>query len=114
MARLTDPSILAKFRQALSQWQFTGYVTGKPIARKWVEQNLEGWTTRAIAEEIFGFLDRGGEIDQTPETRPEWSSRRFHYDFRTEIGGQLLYIETVLVEDDPDDPTVHVVSVHDA
>jgi hypothetical protein len=31
-----------------------------------------------------------------------------------EIGGHDLYIETVLVEDDPDDPTIHVVSIHDA
>jgi hypothetical protein len=25
-----------------------------------------------------------------------------------------FYIETVLVEDDPDDPTIHIVSIHDA
>jgi hypothetical protein len=31
-----------------------------------------------------------------------------------EIGGRLLYIETILVEDDPNDPTIHVVSIHDA
>jgi hypothetical protein len=30
-----------------------------------------------------------------------------------EIGGRLLYIETLLIEDDPEDPVVHVVSVHD-
>ena len=53
MARLTDPAILVKYWHALSLWQFTGYVTWKPIARQWVEQNLEGWTTRAIAEEMF-------------------------------------------------------------
>lgn len=75
---------------------------------------MEGWTTRAVGEELFCFFDRGGEIDQAPETRPEWSQWRFHYDFRIEIGGRLLYIETILVEDDPDDPTVHVVSIHDA
>ena len=114
MARLTDPAILAKFRHALSLWQFTGYVTWKPIARQWVEQNLEGWTTRAIAEEMFRYFDHGGEIDQTPETRPEWNQWQFHYDFRIEIEGRLRYIETVLVEDDLDDPVVHVVSVHDA
>ena len=114
MARLMDPAILAKLRHALSQWQFTGYVTWKPIARQWVEQNLEGWTTRAIAEEMSRFLEGGGEIGQTPETRPEWSQWRFHYDFRIKIAGRLLYIETVLVEDDPDDPTISVVSIHDA
>lgn len=114
MARLTDPAILAKFRHALSLWRFTGYVTWKPVARQWVEQNLEGWTTRAIAEEMSRFVDAGGEIDQTLETRPEWAEQRYHYDFRMEIGGRLLYIETVLIEDDPDDPGIHVVSIHDA
>jgi hypothetical protein len=113
MARLTDSATLAKFRQALSQWRFTGYVTWKSIARQWVELNLEGWTTRAIAEELFHFINAGGEIDQTPETRPEWNQWRFHYDFRLEIAGRWLYIETVLVEDDPDDPVVYVVSIHD-
>jgi hypothetical protein len=69
MARLTDPAVLAKFRHALSPWTFTGYVTWKPIAREWAEQNLEGWTTRAIAEEMFRFIECGDEIDETAETR---------------------------------------------
>ena len=114
MVWLTDPAILAKFQHALSQWKFTGYITWKPIARQWVEQNLEGWTTRSIAEEMSRFFDSGSKIDQTQETRREWNEHRFHYDFRIEIGGRLLYIETVLVEDDTDDPTIHIVSIHDA
>jgi hypothetical protein len=114
MARLTDPVILASFRHALSQWNFTGYVTWKPAARGWVEQKLQGWTTRCIGEELFGFFEAGGEIDQVRETRPEWTRERFHHDFRVEIGGRLLYIETILAADDPDDPTIHVVSIHDA
>jgi hypothetical protein len=114
MARLTDPAVLAKFRHALSQWTFTGYVTWKSVARQWVERNLEGWTTRAIAEEMFRFVERGGEIGETTETRSEWSERPFHYDFRMRIEDRLLYIETVLVEDDPSDPVVHIVSIHDA
>jgi hypothetical protein len=114
MARLTDPTIVAKFEQALSQWKFTGYVTWKPIARQWVEENLEGWTTKAVAEEMFHFCESGGEIDEVRESRPEWSEKRFHYDFRVEIGGRLLYIETILADDDPNDPTIHIVSIHDA
>ena len=107
-------AILAKFQQALNQWKFTGYVTWKPIARQWVEQNLEGWSTRSVAEEMCRFCGSGGEIDEIRESRPEWSEQRFHYDFRLEIGGRLLYIETILVDDDPNDATVHVVSIHDA
>jgi hypothetical protein len=114
MARLTDPTILAKYQHALSQWRFAGYLTWKPIARQWVEQNLEGLTTRCVGEEMFRFFAAGGQVDQVRETRPEWSAHRFHYDFRMELRGQLVYIETILVEDDPDDPTIHVVSIHDA
>jgi len=114
MARLTDAEILAKFQHALSNWQFTGYITWKPIARQWLEQNLEGLTARLIGDEMFRFFAAGGEIDQVRETRPEWSQHSFHYDFRIDIAGRLLYIETILVEDDPSDPTIHVVSIHDA
>lgn len=114
MARLTDPEILARFEHALSQWRLTGYITWKATAREWLERNLEGLTTRCVGEEMFRFFSAGGEVDQVRETRPLWSEHQFHYDFRMDIGGRLLYIETILVEDDPDDPTVHVVSIHDA
>jgi hypothetical protein len=63
---------------------------------------------------MFSWFQAGGEIDQVPETRPEWNEQRYHYDFRIQIGDRLIYIETILVEDDPNDPTVHVVSIHDA
>jgi len=114
MARLTDPTLLARFRHALSEWNCTGYITWKRVAREWVEENLEGFTTRAIGEELFRFFEVGGEIAQVRETRPEWSEYRFHYDFRIEFGGRRLYIETVLLDEDPNDATIHVVSIHDA
>jgi hypothetical protein len=114
MTRLIDPVVLAKFQYALSQWRFTGYITWKPVARQWLEGNLEGQTARSVGEEMFRFFSNGGEIDQIREMRSEWSAHRFHYDFRMEIDGRMLYIETLLVEDDPEDPTIHVVSIHDA
>ena len=114
MARLTDPEILAKLQHVLSQWHVTGYITWKPIARQWLEQNLEGFTNRSVGEEMFRYLADGGEIDQVRETRSEWTEHRFHYDLRLDVGDRFLYIETVLVEDDPDDPTIRVVSIHDA
>jgi hypothetical protein len=113
MAALTNPAVLAKFQHALREWNCTGYVTWKSVARQWVEENLEGWSTRAIGEEMFRHASGGGEIDEVKESRPEWSDRRFHYDFRIAVEGRLLYIETILIEDDPDDPIVHVVSIHD-
>jgi hypothetical protein len=71
-------------------------------------------TTRAVGEEMFRYVEAGGPIDQVSETRPQWSEHRFHYDFRISISGRQVYIETILVEDDPEDPTIHVVSIHDA
>lgn len=79
-----------------------------------MERNLDGFTIRAVGEEMFRCFDAGGHIDQVRETRREWSDCRFHYDFRIPLADRLVYIETILVEDDPNDPTIHVVSVHDA
>jgi hypothetical protein len=113
MAPLSDPIIIKKIHSALSNWQYTGYVIWKPIARSWVEKNLQGMTTRAVAEIIFQHVDSGGEIDQVNESRSEWSGQRFHYDFRIPVEGRLIYIETVLMENDPEDPVIRVVSIHE-
>jgi hypothetical protein len=114
MAPLTDPTVFAKIRHALSEWNCTGYITWKSVARAWVEKNLTGFTTRAIDEELFRYVEAGGVVDQVRETRAEWSEYRFHYDFRIPIAGKQFYVETILVEVDPNDPTIHVVSIHEA
>jgi len=114
MVPLSDPIISAKIQYALSNWRYTGYVTWKAIARAWIETNLDGMTARFVAAMMFEHVAAGGEIDQVKETRFEWSEQRFHYDFRIPIGDRLIYIETVLIEDDPEDPTIHVVSIHEA
>ena len=63
---------------------------------------------------MHDFMVAGGVPDQVKETRPEWSIWLFHYDFRCTLGGKQLYIETILQDDDPDDPTIQIVSIHDA
>ena len=114
MARLQDPAILARYLSALSNWRYTGYVEWKEVADEWVRDNLPGWTPRAVAEEMDKFIRSGGGIDQVPERRPEWNGCEFHYDLRLTVGGRRLYVETLLLDDDPDDPTIYVVSIHDA
>jgi hypothetical protein len=112
MPPLTDPDILAAFKQVLANWNVTDYVTWKDVAREWVGRNLPEWTLRDVARLLHDHVAAGGVIDQVRERRPEWSDRDFHYDFRLPIGGRLVYVETLLVDDDPRDPTVHVVSIH--
>jgi hypothetical protein len=114
MPPLTDPVILAAFRSALSNWNFTDYVTEKDAVMAWRDRELPGTSLKAVAKRLYDHLQVGGTIDQTPETRPEWNDRPFHYDFRIMIANRRLYIETILVDDDPTDPYVHIVSMHDA
>lgn len=114
MARLQDPEILARYQSALSNWYVTGYVEWKDLARDWILANLDGIKPRWVAELMWQHVQAGGEIDQVPERRPEWSDYDYHYDLRLRIADRLLYIETVLLDDDPDDPTIRIVSIHDA
>jgi hypothetical protein len=114
MPPLQDPELLARYKQALANWNYRGYVAWKRVAEEWVQKNLAGYMTEKIAQLMHEYVEAGGEIDQVPERRPEWSDYDFHYDLRIGIGKRLIYIETVLVDDDPDDPIIRVVSIHDA
>jgi hypothetical protein len=113
MPPLTDPVILNSFRAVLAEWRCTGYTTATDRMLEWIANNLGPLTLRDVAREMHAFLNAGGVIDQQPERRPEWNMWPFHYDFRLRIGSRLVYIETILQDDDPNDPTVHIVSIHD-
>lgn len=114
MARLTDANLLALFDTALKEWRVSGFIRWKRIAAEWVAENLEGHTTKSIAKMIHEFFQNGGEIDQVRERRPEYMSRyEYHYDFRFEIDGRRIYIETVL-DETPTGPEITIVSIHDA
>ena len=113
MPPLTDPAILAQFRKVLGEWNCTGYVTVKAVAQHWITVNLGEIDSKDIARAMFEFLQEGGVIDQVKETRPEWNIWPYHYDFRLPLAGRQLYIEAILVDDDPNDPTIEIVSIHD-
>jgi hypothetical protein len=63
---------------------------------------------------MYDHCRAGGAIDQVPERRSEYSHWPYHYDFRLQLARRDLYIETLLQDDNPKDPTIHVVSIHDA
>lgn len=114
MAPLSDPLVLASIRGALKEWRVTGYVTWKEVAREWVRKNLQGVNPESIAGLMHDSVAAGGTIDQVREQRPEWNDREYHYDFRLQISGRVIYIESILQDDDPSDPTINIVSIHDA
>jgi hypothetical protein len=71
---------------------------------------------RAISQTLYQYVEAGGEIDEQKENRAEYVSFEFHYDLRVNIDARHVYFETVLLcddADDPDDPVIVVVSVHD-
>ncbi len=86
----------------------------KEVARQWIAENLAGMNLKAVAKALHDFLAGGGVIDQVKETRPEWSRWPYHYDFRLMLDGRRIYVETILQDDDPNDPTIEIVSIHDA
>ena len=114
MPPLTDAGILAQFAAVLANWKYTGYVTAKEIALDWIANNLSGLILKDIANAMHAHMQGGGVPDQVGETRPEWTAWSFHYDFRLMLAGRLVYIETILQDDDPRDPTIQIVSIHDA
>jgi hypothetical protein len=113
MPTLTDPIILALIRSALANWNVTGYVKWVDLPLAWLKRNLAPLGVREVNHLIWEHVRQGGVIDQVRETRPEWNDRGYHYDFRLSIGGRAIYIETRLHDDDPDDPTLEVVNIHD-
>jgi hypothetical protein len=113
MPLLTDSTVLAQYHCALNLWDCTYYINWKYTARQFVEKELSGYTTRLIGKLMFEHVRDGGNIHQIVEKREAWLEWRFHYDLYVPIAGREIYFETLLVDDDPTDCTILVVSAHD-
>ena len=115
MAPLSDPELLARFVEALKEWNCDGFIQWKRLPAEWLRKNLDGYTRKAISRLMCDHVVNGGAIDQVTETREDYRNLYpYHYDFRIPIAGRLVYIETRFDETDKMGPTVHVVNIHDA
>jgi hypothetical protein len=108
------------YRNALRNWNFRGYIRFKQRVERWLQVELPGLQLLEIARELYQFVEDGGEIDEQVEKRPlecaEDDAQEFRYDLRVMIGRRRVYFETVLLcedADDPDEPMIVVVNVHD-
>jgi hypothetical protein len=114
MPPLTDPERLKHYRNALSNWKWSGYVEYSQLANEWVRSELE-LTRRAFSQMMWEYVIGGGEIDEVRETRTEYLEHEFHHDLRFDVGGRMVYVETrLLMEHDIEDTSIYVVNVHDA
>ena len=114
-AKPKDEPALKRYRQVLVRYGLvTGYIQWKSLPQDWLGTNLPNVTTKLIHEEMVKHANSNRKIDQTPETRPEYSSWPFHYDLRISIFGRRVYIETRFdQEQDLEDCTIWVVNVHE-
>jgi hypothetical protein len=115
---LTDSDRLAAYRDALGNWNVTDYIKFELTeeAHRWVRRELGDITVKEIGHLMYEHVAAGGEIDEVPESRPEWSDLyEFHHDLRLTIQNKPVYIETRLnyrLPVTPDESWVLVVNVH--
>jgi hypothetical protein len=119
MARLTEPDILARYKQAVSEWQVDGAIVLKGHAPEGLKTTLEGITERYFKECLFRYVcQENGEIDQVKEAREPWREHwEFHYDLRPTINGVKLYVETRLHPESfssREEPIIFVVQIKPA
>ncbi len=119
MARLTDPERLSAYTDALCNWPFRGYIQFELTEQslRWIRSHLDGVSLDDIKRMMYEFVViEGGEIDEQPERRPEWSQQyAYHHDLRFFIQGKPVYVETRLhtrVPFIPDESWILVVNVH--
>lgn len=113
MPPLTDPHLLAVIRRALSEnMRFSGYVTWKPRPQEWVRNNLTNRTTKSVAILMHEHVEAGGRINQVKEIREMWLDYGYHFDFVLQVDDQEVYVEAVIVNDDPEDCEIQVVNIH--
>ena len=120
MARLTDPDLLARYKQALSEWKVVGYIELKKDAYEGLRTTLPGLPEKEFKEALCRFVcEENGEIDQVKETR-DWepcNRWEYHYDLRPTINGVKVYVETRLYPESfssREEPEIHVVHIKPA
>jgi hypothetical protein len=116
---LTDPDRLKAFKDALRNWEFTGYITFQLTeqAGRWIRQTFGNITLKEISRLMHEYVAAGGEIDEVVEQRTQWRDLyEYHHDLRFEIQGVRVYIETRLIYRLPiniDDTSIIVVNIHE-
>jgi hypothetical protein len=115
---LTDPARLMAYRDALGNWNVRDYIQFELTeeAHRWVRRKLSNMTLKEIGRLMCAHVVAGGDIDEVPETRQEWSGQyEFHYDIRLTIHNKSVYIETRLnyrLPVVPDESWILVVNIH--
>lgn len=78
------------------------------------DPDLSGVTLEGITALLRGHVDRGGVIERRSETRPDYSQECW---FRVIVPVDRfrhgLFVEIILVDEDPEAPAVRIVNAHE-
>jgi hypothetical protein len=70
VAALQDPVRLALFKQAVSEWRYSGAIVFKPAAWEWLRRTVgHNRTQKGVSRLLWEHVQRGGEIDEQVENR---------------------------------------------
>ena len=118
---MDNPSELSVVYKAFQMsWGPGGYVSGfvdwGPKGYANTQRNLArlGLTPEGAWELAVDFVRQGGQITQRTEKRREYCDREYYYRVVFPFDGvpRGIFVELVVVQDDPDDPIVHIVNAH--
>ncbi len=95
--------------------RFEGYCEWESKAEKRLRDNppIDGLAPRGIQRLLLEHvLAKSGEIIQISEKREEYKSRNYYYKAIIPTEEIELFVELILVDDDPKDPTIKIVNAH--
>ena len=115
-AKPKDEAALKRYREVLLEFgHVTDYIQWKKLPEDWLGTSIPNVTKKFVHQLMVERAKSIGEIDQVPETRPEYLRWPFHYDLRISVFGRRVYVETRFEqEQDVEDCTIWVVNFHDA
>jgi hypothetical protein len=115
---MSDPSDLELVYRAILS-RCTGDCEWDDKAARIARSNpdLSGLTPEGISELLRDHVAASGRniIDRRPEIRPEWNDREYWYRVIVPVEQFThgLFVEIILVNDDPEAPAVQIVSAHE-
>ena len=113
MPPLKDNAIRSRICESLSHSESGDHVRFTRQAESGLRETIPNTTPRGLVIALRTWTQKGGEINQVPETRePYCRQHKFHYDFVLSIGGNRVYVESVLDESRSDFPELVIVNIH--
>jgi hypothetical protein len=65
-----------------------------------------------LAKLMYDHVQAGGKPKRVREQRPNWDHYDYHYDFYLTWQGSRIYVESRLLDDNPNYSTIDIVNIH--